>query len=288
MSNADPTRREIVIGAGLCVMGCRPTGDRPEPARPELAQRDLALRALEDGHIVHGKVKVASGGGEIDAYLARPDRPGKLPLVIVVAGGSIEEEYIANTTALLAQHGIVGVAPDIFSLQKPAMTADEKRAVFAEQITDERIFGDLQAAVDHLRPEPFFDPARIGIMGFCFGGRCALMFAAASPAIRAVVSFYGNLRTPRFANRTIDPLDVLDVITVPVQGHYAEDDPEIPADQRARFANALKAHGTPVEIFTYPARHGFFAYTRPSYDASASRTSWQRTAAFFAKTLGGP
>jgi dienelactone hydrolase len=56
-------------------------------------------------------------------------------------------------------------------------------------------------------------------MGSCFGGRCALMFAVASPAIRAVVSFHGNLRTPRFANREVDPLDVLDAITVPVQGH---------------------------------------------------------------------
>jgi carboxymethylenebutenolidase len=165
------------------------------------------------------------------------------------------------------------------------MTAEEKRKVFAEQITDERIFQDLQASIDYLKQQAFANGNHVGIMGFCFGGRCALMFAAKSKSIDAVAPFYGNLRTPPLANRKQDPLDVLDHIRVPVQGHYSDNDPEIPADQLSSFQEALKRHHTSIEVFTYKAPHGFFAYTRQTYDQEAAETSWQRTASFFTRTL---
>jgi len=171
-------------------------------------------------------------------------------------------------------------------LQKPTMTAEEKRKVFAEQITDERIFQDLQASIDYLKQQPFAKPGRIGIMGFCFGGRCALMFAAQSKEIKAVAPFYGNLRTPAFANRKQDPLDVLDRIRVPVQGHYSDSDAEIPAEQLQTLEQTLKKQRTPVEIFTYKAPHGFFSYTRKTYDKTATEDSWKRTAEFFQRVLG--
>jgi len=263
--------------AGFCVLNCETFAQRTESPNTPLA--------LNDGTVVHGRVSFKSGPDDIDAYLAHPKKKGRYPIVIIVTGSSIGDEYIRNMTAMLAQEGFVGIAPNIFSLQKDTMTLDEKRKVFAEQITDERIFQDLQAAIDYLKTQNFIKRGKIGITGFCFGGRCALMFAARSKEIGAVVPFYGNLRTPPFANRKEDPLDVSNKIKAPVQGHYAQNDAEIPLEQLNRFQESLKTAGTEVEMFTYDAPHGFFAYNRPTYNADAAKLAWSRTVEFLRRRL---
>jgi carboxymethylenebutenolidase len=192
---------------------------------------------------------------------------------------------IRNTTAMLAQSGFVGFAPNIYILQTDAMTAEQKRDVFVNKITDERIFRDLQASLDYLRSQPFVKHGKAGILGFCFGGRCALMFSTRSKEIGAVVPFYGNLKTPAFANRAVDPIDVIKQIKAPVQGHYAKDDQEIPTEQLGNFEAQLRAQKTPVEIFTYEVRHGFFSYTARTYDRAASQLAWERTVAFLRRNL---
>lgn len=274
-------RRDFIVQAstvaGFCLLNC----DSPASQ----AQSTSVTRALDDPNIEHGKISFRSGDAEIDAYLSRPKKQGRFPVVIVITGNSVNEEYIQNTTAMLAQENFIGIAPNIFSLQKDTMTAEEKRKVFVEQITDERIFHDLQAAVEYVKGQKYARASRIGVMGFCFGGRCALMFAAKSKEIDAVAPFYGNLRTPSFANRKQDPLDVLSQLRVPIQGHYAVNDPEIPTEQLKTLESALKANKVPVELFTYDAPHGFFAYTRQTYRAEAAQLAWQRTAAFFRKYL---
>jgi carboxymethylenebutenolidase len=187
--------------------------------------------------------------------------------------------------ARIAGLALVFLTANIYSLQKDTMTQAEKRKVFAEQITDERIFQDLQAAIAYLKTQNFIKRGKIGITGFCSGGRCALMFAARSKEIGAVVPFYGNLRTAPFANRKADPLDVSDKIKAPVQGHYSQIDAEIPPEQLKTFQESLKAGGTEVEIFTYEAPHGFFAYTRPTYNADAAKLAWSRTVKFLLRHL---
>jgi carboxymethylenebutenolidase len=174
---------------------------------------------------------------------------------------------------MLAQIGFVGIAPNIYSLQKDATTTEQSRKLLAEKTTDAKIFRDIQSSISYAKAQGFGKSNRVAITGFCFGGRCALMFAATYPnEVRAVVPFYGNLKTPAFANRKLDPIDVATTIRVPVQGHYAEHDTEIQLT---------------AQIFTYAgASHGFFAYTRPTYDADVSKVAWQRMAAFLKKYLG--
>ena len=278
---ADTTRRDFIARittiTGFCLLGCETLGQQMESPKSDLA--------LNDDSITHGLVEFKSGTETIDGFLSRPKAPGRYPIVIVIIGNSIREEYIQNMTAMFAQKGFVGIAPNIFWLQKDSMTADEKRKVFVEQITDDLIFRDIQASIDYLKKQNFANAKRIGITGFCFGGRVALMFAAKSNEIDAVAPFYGNLRTPAFANRKSDPLDVLTKIKAPVQGHYAREDNEIPAEQLKTFEDTLKRKGTKVEIFTYDALHGFFAYTRKSYNAEAANLAWKRTADFFTRYL---
>lgn len=276
-SRRDVLRGSVAIAAS-CIMGCDSL-DAQEAAQASIQ------KALEDPEIEQGFVDFKGGDSQIDAYMARPKAKGRYPVVLVVAGNSITEEYIPNTTAMLAQAGFVGFAPNIFWLQKEEMSAEEKRRVFADEITDAHIYADLNASLKFLRSHSFVRNGKPGIIGFCFGGRCALMFATQRRDIAAVVAFYGNLKTPEFAKRSKDPVDVVSKIKVAVQGHYSNVDVEIPLPQLNQFENDLKLHKIKAEFFTYDAPHGFFAYTRKSYRAESAKLAWERTVDFLHKSL---
>lgn len=271
------TRRDFLCGATAIVAGVSFLNSEGMSQQ----QNAPLAKALNDPKITHGKVTFRSGVDAIDGYLSRPKAKGRYPIVIVVAGNTISEEYIRNTTAILAQGGFVGLAPNIFSLQTDSMSPEEKRKVFITQITDEHVFRDVQAGIDYLKEQPFVKRGRIGITGFCFGGRIALLFAAKSNEIGAVVPFYGTLRLPPEANRPVSPFDVVSRIKAPVQGHYALKDTGITQSDVLEFFKMLRAEGTRAELYNYEAEHGFFAYTRPTYNAEAAQLAQNRMLDFF-------
>src|SRR5258708_37786172 len=98
------------------------------------------------------------GHDRINAYMARPKAKGKYPVVLVVTGNSVTEEYIPNTTAMLAQAGFVGFAPNIFWLQKEEMSGEEKKRGFADEITDRHNYADLFTSLRFLRSYSFVRP----------------------------------------------------------------------------------------------------------------------------------
>jgi carboxymethylenebutenolidase len=282
----DITRRSFLsqaaMFAGYCVFACEL--DAQQPTR----YGDPPVQALDDKNVIQGRVTFRSGTEDLDAYLARPNKKGRFPVVVIVPGNPPYEEYVRNMTAMFAQIGFVGIAPNIYSVQKGATTLEQLRKILAEKITDEKIFRDIRSSISYAKKQGFGKSNRVAVTGFCFGGRCALMFAATYPnEVRAVVPFYGNLKTPAFAGRKLDPVDVVARIRVPVQGHYAENDPEIPPTQLKDFEASAKKNNSNTQIFTYAgARHGFFAHTQPTYDAEAAKKAWQRTAAFLKERLG--
>jgi carboxymethylenebutenolidase len=275
------TRRDFLCGAASMIAGVsmlNPEAQSQQTSTP-------VIKALDDPNITHGEVTFKSGADMIDGYLSRPKAKGHYPIVIVVAGNAISEEYIRNTTAILAQGGFVGLAPNIFSLQTDLMSAEEKRKIFNTQITDEHVFRDVQAGIDYLKRQAFVKRERVGITGFCFGGRIALMFAARSKEIDAVVPFYGNLRLPPEFNRPVNPFDIVSRIKAPVQGHYALTDAGIPQSDVKKFFEILQAQGTRAELYNYEAEHGFFAYTRTVYNAEAAGLAQNRMLEFFRQHL---
>jgi carboxymethylenebutenolidase len=284
--SGDITRRNFLsqaaIFAGYCIFSCE-----LEAQQPTTRYGDPPVQALDDKNVIQGRVTFKSGTEDLDGYLARPNKKGRFPIVVIVPGNPPYEEYVRNMTAMFAQIGFVGIAPNIYAVQKGATTLEQLRKILAEQITDEKIFRDIRSSISYAKSAGFGKANRVAVTGFCFGGRCALMFAAAYPKeVRAVVPFYGNLKTPVFAGRKLDPIDVASRITVPVQGHYAEQDPEIQLPQLKAFETALRKTNRDTAIFTYSASHGFFAHTQPTYNTGAARTAWQRTAAFLKKHLG--
>lgn len=269
--------------AGYCALSCD-----LEAQQPNAAYGVPPVQALDDKNVIQGRVTFKSETEDLDGYLARPNKPGRFPTVVIVAGNPPYEEYVRNFAAMFAQIGFVGIAPNIYSAQKGATTLAQLRKILAEKITDERIFRDMRSSISYAKEQGFGISNRVAVTGFCFGGRCALMFAATYPKeVRAVAPFYGNLKTPAFAGRKLDPIDVVERIRVPVLGHYAENDPEIPLAQLKDFEASVKKKNSNTQIFTYAgARHGFFAHTQPTYDAAVSKIAWERTAVFLRKYLG--
>ena len=288
------TRRGFLCGAAAAVAGLSAIGSTALTRQ----QQPQEARALLDPKITHGRVEFKSGGHLVDAYLARPAKKGRYPAVIVLPGNWITEPYLPETTAMLAQGGFVGMVVNTFHLFPKRATFEESRQIpweetqkiLREQITDELIYGDTQAGVEFLKSQPFVKKGKQGVMGFCFGGRNALLFAARSPDIGAVAPFYGPVTlfpgTTR-EERPKQPLDadVVKQIRVPVQGHYGTKDKAVSLEPVRKFEQALRAQGTPVEIYTYEAEHGFFAYNRPTYRADDAQLARTRMLAFFKKHL---
>ena len=281
------TRRDFLSRAALLATYCALSCDF-EAQQPNAAYGVPPVQALDDKNVIQGRVTFKSGTEDLDGYLARPNKKGRFPIVVIVAGNPPYEDYVRNMTAMFAQIGFVGIAPNIYSVQKDAKTLEQLRKILAEKITDEKFFRDIRSSISYAKQQGFGKSDHVAVTGFCFGGRCALMFAATHPnEVRAVVPFYGNLKTPAFAGRKLDPVDVVARIKVPVLGHYAETDPEIPAAQLKDFEASIKKNNSDTQIFTYPGvRHGFFAYTQATYNAEVSKIAWERTVVFLKKYLG--
>ena len=239
--------------------------------------QNAPTRVLDDPSIQHGRVVFKHNGVEtIDGYLARPKADGAYPSILVIAGNRITEEYIPNTCAALAVAGFVGLAPNIFhNLPDTARTIAEMRAATANH-TDFDALEDLDIGADYLRQQPFVKSETMGVLGFCYGGRLAMLYGARSREIDAVVPFHPGVTKASEVKR----------LKVPVQIHHGTADKSVALAESQRLLKELKSQRTPVELFTYEgAGHGFLAYTRPTYDAEAAKLAWQRAVQFLHKYL---
>jgi carboxymethylenebutenolidase len=163
---------------------------------------------------MHGPVDfVHDGTPTIDGYLARPKAVGTYPAVVVIAGNKISEEYIPNTCAALALAGFVGLAPNVFHPLPVTASGDEYDKYLGKHTELDRL-DDVQMGASYLRAQTFVRPGPMGVVGFCRGGREAVLFAARSREIDAVVAFHPA------------PLQKSDIsrLTIPVQIHHGTDD----------------------------------------------------------------
>ena len=233
-------------------------------------------RVLDAAGIRHGKVSFRSGAEEIDGYLARPLEKGKHRPVLVIAGNRISEEYIPNTCAALAVAGYVGLAPNIFhTVPDSARTPDEMEKAL-EGRTEDDYLRDIRAGADHLASQEFVKTGGMGIVGFCSGGRRAMLYADRHHDIEAVVAYHPALLTAEEVAH----------LKAPVQIHLGTADRHIPVAGIRELEGILRKQATPVELFLYEgADHGFLAYTRPYYKPDDAVLSWKRTVSFLRRHL---
>lgn len=279
----DIGRRAFLTGAAGAVVGL-------SAAESILSQtnqyKDVPTRVLDDPNITHGPVMFQHQKRDIiGGYLARPKADGKYPAVIVLAGNVISEEYIPNTCAALALAGFIGLAPNIFhppiGMPQRFDTPRDDQAGHSDSdaIVDTFIGLDYLRRQTFVRQEgefPFVRFDGLGVIGFCYGGRLAMLLGARSADIDAVVAYHPGPFQPQEMKHLRGPVLV----------HQGTADGSVPEGQTAALIKNLKAKKIPTTDFWYEgADHGFLAYTRPTYKADAGKLSWDRTVAFLKKNL---
>ena len=158
------------------------------------------------------------------------------------------------------------------------------------QISDDALEADLNAVVAYLKSQPDVDGDKIGIIGFCFGGRVAFYAAAKVPGIAASAVYYGGGIIPREGSPVGSPnlLDDAGSISGPVIGFFGDQDQAIPVEQVKEIEGTLKQLGKDAQITLYEgAGHGFFCDERGSYHEASAKDAWSKTVDFFAKNLKG-
>ena len=220
-------------------------------------------------------VKVKSGTGTENAFVARPAGEGKAPAVIVVHEWWGLDGSIRDIARRLASQGYVAIVPDLYhgKVASDPMKAHE----LMRGLEDEEALQTLDGAAVWLRAQPRTARSGIGILGFCMGGGLALDYALAHPVVNGVVMFYGR---PEGDPAKLAPLKA------PLQAHFGQEDEGIPPPKVNAFKEALKAAGKSAEVYVYPgAGHAFMHEGLPSYRPDAARQAWARMLAFFQKNL---
>jgi carboxymethylenebutenolidase len=284
------SRRSFISNAAAALAGVSVLGPNAVSGRQ---QKSTETKALDDPNITHGRVAFRNGPNTIEGYLARPKAAGRFRAVVIFSPNPGLPEDIRNTAAQLAQGSFVGLAVNAYS-RAQGLTPDRARQQFdyyGSRSFDEQHIRDVQAGLNYLRRQPFFKGGGIGVVGFCGGGRQALIFPTKFKEVRAVVSFYGppllsqNFQASKGPFKT-DVMDVVDQIKVPVQGHYGALDPVIPVSDVKRLERELQAQSTPEEIFIYEgAAHAFYDYTRPRYNPEAAQLAHTRMMQFLKRYL---
>ena len=248
-------------------------------AEPVLAQ---AIKTPMDG-LDGGDVKI----GDIPAYYAVPKGKGKRPVILVVPEIWGNHEHIKDVVRRVAKAGYFAVANEpYFRIGDLTKLTDIKEVIAgANKLSDSQAFEDLDAVVAWASKNPRANTEKLGITGFCRGGRMVWMYTAHNKKVDAGVAWYGSLMPIPPAMPT-GPLDVTDKVDRPVLGLYGSADQGIPLEHVERLRAGLKAFGNDAKstIHVYEGMpHAFHADYRPSYRKEAAEDGWKRMLAWFKK-----
>jgi carboxymethylenebutenolidase len=241
-----------------------------------LAAQPISASAIHTGAdgLDTGWVTVPTGGFNMRAYRARPAGKKNAPVILVVHEVFGLHEWVQDMCRRYAQAGYHAIAPDLFQRKGDAsQVADIKTLVetIVAPTPDDQVMSDLDATVAFAGKNGG-DTKRLGITGYCWGGRIVWLYAAHSRKVQAGVACYGGLAKGRNATAV---LDIAPQLKAPVLGLYGELDKGIPQTDIAAMRAALAKAQKPSKIKVFPgAEHGFFADYRPSYNESAAREGW--------------
>jgi carboxymethylenebutenolidase len=233
-----------------------------------------------------GEIKIPVAGGEIPAYRAQPRGHGPYPVLLVVEEIFGVHEHIKDVCRRFAKKGYLAIAPELYSRLGDVVSMTDIKDVLAtvNKAPDATEMSDLDSTVAWAAKN-HGNVKRLGITGFCRGGRTVWMYTAHNPAVKAGVAWYGPLvGTPTDAMPT-NPIDIAGSVKAPVLGLYAGLDQGITQDHVAAMKAKLKETGnTKSEIVVYPdAQHGFNADYRPSYNEADAKDGMARALAWFKK-----
>jgi carboxymethylenebutenolidase len=245
-----------------------------------------------EGMIAESLTVGGHNGDEIEAYAARPLGGGPYPGVVVIHHMPGWDEWTREVVRKLAQHGYAAIAPHLFSRHGPGSPDDvAAKARAAGGVSDDQAMGDVAGSMRYLRSQPFSN-GKVGVIGFCSGGRQAYLAACRIPEFDAAVDCWGGgviVDDPSqlSAARPVAPIDLTPGMSVPLLGVFGNEDRSPTPDQVDRTEAELKRLGKTYEFYRYDgAGHGFFATDRPGYRQEQAVDGWKRVFAFYEKYLG--
>jgi carboxymethylenebutenolidase len=231
-----------------------------------------------------GEVKIPVKDGSIPGYRAMPDTSGPFPTILVVQEVFGVHEHIKDICRRLAKAGYFAVAPALYAREGDVARMSDMKQVMqvVAKVPEPQVASDLDATVAWAKSTGKADTSKLGITGFCWGGRQVWLYAAHNPDVKAGVSWYGVLQRPKSDMTPDNPIDLVQRINPPILGLYGGADPGIPIAQIDALRAALKAAGKPSEVIVYPdTPHGFNADYRPSYRPQQAKDGWKRMLAWF-------
>lgn len=275
-----PSRRtalKLGLGAGYAAA-----------ALPIMAQ--TAIKTPADG-LTAGEVMIDVAGFKMPAYRAQPAGKTGLPVVLVLSEIFGVHEYIADTARRFAKAGYLAIAPELFVRQGDAQSYGEMSKLIAEVISkvpDAQVLADLDATAAWAAANGG-SADKLGVTGFCWGGRQTWLYAAHNPKVKAGVAWYGRVVGDATALTPKHPVDVAAQLKGPVLGLYGDADTGIPMDTVEKMKAALADAGAKgnaaakaSEFVVYPdAPHAFHADYRPSFRKEAAEDGWKRALAWF-------
>ena len=231
-----------------------------------------------------GDIQIPAPDGTIGGYRAMPASGGPLPVILVVMEVFGLHEHIKDICRRLAKLGYLAVAADLYARQGDLLKQTSIQGIMGivRSKPDKQLMSDLDATVAWAKASGKADIAKLGITGFCWGGRTVWLYAAHSTALKAGVAWYGILAGQHTAELTSFPIDIVPELKAPILGLYGGADQGMPPELIEKMRAEIKAAHKPDEIVVYPgAPHGFNADYRPSYRPEAAKDGWKRMQAWF-------
>ena len=253
-------------------------------ALPIMAQ--TAIKTSSEG-LTTGEITIDVNGFKMAAFRAAPAGKTNLPVVLVIQEIFGVHEYIADTARRFARAGYLAIAPELFQRQGDPARYTEMDKLLAEgvsKVTDAQVMGDLDATVQWAGANGG-NTGKVGITGFCWGGRITWLYAAHNPTVKAGVAWYGRLVGAASPLTPRHPVDVAASLNGPVLGLYGAADAGIPLDTVDKMKAALatgSAAARASQFVVYPdAPHAFHADYRPSFRQGPAEDGWKRALEWF-------
>ncbi len=276
MPTTEMTRRRFVVtslaaGFALAV--------QPVSAQTVITTDSQGLEA--------GEVQIPVSDGKMPAYRAMPLKGKNFPVVLVVQEIFGVHEHIRDVCRRFAKLGHMAIAPELYARQGDVSKMTDIQEIITNvvsKVPDSQVMSDLDATAAWAGASGKADVKKLGITGFCWGGRIVWLYAAHNPKLKAGVAWYGRLVGQPSELQPKYPIDLVKELKAPVLGLYGASDQGIPVDTVEKMQAALKSAGSKSEIVLYPdTPHGFNADYRPSYRKEQAQDGWKRLNAWFAK-----
>jgi carboxymethylenebutenolidase len=270
----DFTRRKFIIASTLA-------------AGFALAVHPISAQVIttDTQGLVAGAVKIPVKDGEIPAYRAMPATGENFPVVLVVQEIFGVHEHIQDICRRFAKLGYLAIAPEMFARQGDVSQMSNIQEIISKvvsKVPDAQVMSDLDATVAWAEKSAKGNIDKLGITGFCWGGRVTWLYSAYNPRVKAGVAWYGRLVGEPKPLTPKNPIDLAAQLKVPILGLYGGSDDGIPVATVEQMREALKAGNSGSEIIVYPdTPHAFHADYRPSYRKEQAQDGWKRLQAWF-------